>query len=128
MKLKRFWGAVAVLLLLSLASVWNEGCYRSISSRMDACLREAVALVREGELEEGMRQMEAFERQANGLLPFLNMTTSHHEVDELMLVLSRSMACLELGQTGKFLVEAAELLEKIEHIDMSERIRWDNIL
>ena len=97
MKLKRFWGAVAVLLLLSLASVWNEGCYRSISSRMDACLREAVALVREGELEEGMRQMEAFERQANGLLPFLNMTTSHHEVDELMLVLSRSMACLELA-------------------------------
>ena len=75
MKLKGFWGAVAVLLLLSLASVWNEGCYRSISSRMDACLREAVALVREGELEEGMRQMEAFERQANGLLPFLNMTT-----------------------------------------------------
>ena len=62
------------------------------------------------------------------LLPFLNMTTSHHEVDELMLVLSRSMACLELGQTGEFLVEAAELLEKIEHIDMSERIRWDNIL
>ena len=115
MKLKRLWCAIAVLLLLSLASGYNEMQYREISSRLDACLREVIALVQKGSLEEAV-------------LPFLNMTTSHHEVDELMLALSRAMACLRLGREQEFLVEAAELLQKIEHIDMSERIRLDNIL
>ncbi len=128
MKLKRLWCAIAVLLLLSLASGYNEMQYREISSRLDACLREVIALVQKGSLEEAVVQVEAFEAQVEGVLPFLNMTTSHHEVDELMLALSRAMACLRLGREQEFLVEAAELLQKIEHIDMSERIRLDNIL
>ena len=62
------------------------------------------------------------------VVPFLNMTTSHHEVDELLVALARGITCLEQQRLEDFYVEAAELLQKIEHIYDSECIKWDNIL
>ena len=128
MKLKRLWCALIVLALLTAGSLFNEKKYQDLSTELDTTLRDAVTAVRRGNIKQGERGMRAFQDKVDGYLPFLNMTTSHHEVDELLVALARGITCLEQQRLEDFYVEAAELLQKIEHIYDSECIKWDNIL
>jgi mannose-1-phosphate guanylyltransferase len=128
MKSRRLWIALAILLLITVVSLGNQTIYHEMVTLLTEQLSRAIAAATVGDHTACSYWMQIFEREAERRLPFFNMTTSHHEVDEFMSTLTRAKTLLDQQNLADFLVEADQLQTRLAHIDASEQLLWDNIL
>lgn len=126
--MRRFFIALAALLLLGAFSVYNQHYYREATGELRQQLAESVALARAGELEQATAGMERLRNRAERYMPYFNMTTDHSGIDMMLETLDRSLACLREGDLVTFFTEAYLLDAQIRHIYEVERISWENLL
>ncbi len=126
--MRRFWAALAVLLLLlagSLANAWYVG---QLAGRLSGQLLQARELAGQDQWEQAGRLARQAYAQWQGHHFYLHAVLRHGDTDGVQVAFRAALDCLEREQAGQYAAASGELLERLALLAQAERPSAANVL
>jgi len=126
--MKRLWIAIAILLVIFSATIWNARVLAGFLSNLNELLAQAEASAESGQWEEAQRlTCQAQERwESHGA--YLHTVLRHSDIDEVDTGFGEVQEFLQCQEGGEYSASNAKLMTQITLICEAEQLTLQNIL
>lgn len=126
--MKRLWSAVALMVLLFAASLYNTVQIDRITSGITSQLNQAGEAVSQGDWDTAQELTSAAMEEWDGMERYFSIVLCHGDTDEVSTGFQEVLGFLQYRSAPEYDSANSTLVAKVEHLAEMEALNWNNLL